>query len=71
MAREDILPQMLRTLMQKEGPPEESDNSVLQKMVVPQDTAYFVETITVTTKNATDMQWSNPNFVWGAAQWQQ
>lgn len=64
MAREDVIPQLLRMLMQKEGPPEESDNSVLQKMIVPQETATLVDTFTVRKTNST---WGN--WTWGGNGW--
>ena len=67
MAREDILPQLLRTLMQKEGPPEESDNSILQKMIIPYDQATLSDTMTVSRVPTTTRLWGS--FTWSMSQW--
>lgn len=67
MAREDILPQLIRMLMQKEGPPEESDNSILQKMVAPSDKATMSDAFTVFTVPTSERIWGN--FNWSMSQW--
>jgi hypothetical protein len=67
MAREDILPQLIRTLMQKEGPPEESDNSILQKMIIPYDHATLSDTMTVSRVPTTTRLWGS--FTWSMSQW--
>lgn len=64
MAREDLVAQLLRQLMQKEGPPEESDNSILQKMIIPQDKATLSDSFSVQKVSST---WGN--FSWGGSQW--
>jgi hypothetical protein len=67
MAREDILPQLIRQLMQKEGPPEESDNSILQKMIVPYDKATLSDSMTATRVPSSSRIWGN--FKWSMSQW--
>lgn len=67
MAREDILPHLLRTLMQKEGPPEESDNSILQKMIIPYDQATLSDTLIVNRVPTSTRLWGS--FTWSMSQW--
>jgi hypothetical protein len=67
MAREDILPQLIRQLMQKEGPPEESDNSILQKMIVPYDKATLSDSMTATRVPSSSFVWGL--FSWSMSQW--
>lgn len=69
MAREDVLPQLFRSLMQKEGPPEETDNSIIQKMIVPQDSATLSETLTTSKVVVNTQQWGS-GWNWGGGQWQ-
>lgn len=59
MAREDLLPQLLRELTQKEGPPAPDDNTLIQKMVAPNDSAQAADDAPAFSK-------LNPaTFVWG------
>jgi hypothetical protein len=67
MAREDIIPQLLRQLMLKEGPPEQSDNTILQKMIAPLDKATLSDNLTVNRVPTSDQIWGN--FSWSMSQW--
>lgn len=67
MAREDIIAQLMRTLMQKEGPPQESDNTILQKMIVPRDKATLADSVTILSVPSSERIWGS--FQWGMSQW--
>lgn len=67
MAREDIIPQLLRQLMLKEGPPEDDNNSILQKMIIPVDRSTLTDTLTASRIPTTSMSWGS--FSWSMSQW--
>lgn len=67
MAREDVLPQLIRTMMQKEGPPAPDDNSILQKMIIPYDTATLTDSMTISSVPITSRIWGT--FIWSMSQW--
>lgn len=67
MAREDLIPQLLRQLTLKEGPPEESDNTILQKMIVPLDKATLSDAMTVLRVPTSSQIWGS--FNWSMSQW--
>lgn len=78
MAKEDLLAQLIRQLTQKEGPPEESDNSILQKMVIARDKATLSDSLTVSKFTVATQKWGGyaangsyvtPGWKWGAGQW--
>ncbi|AFK87700.1 hypothetical protein Tsac_2847 [Thermoanaerobacterium phage THSA-485A] len=61
MAREDLLARLLIQLTEKEGPPPEDDNSLIQKMIAPNDSAQLSD-------NGVNLSLLNPaTFVWGGA----
>lgn len=67
MAREDIIPQLIRQLMLKEGPPEDDNNSILQKMIIPLDRSTLIDSMTATRVPTTSRKWGT--FIWGQSQW--
>lgn len=67
MAREDIIPQLIRQLMLKEGPPEEDNNSILQKMIIPVDRSTLIDSLTTSRIPTTARTWGT--FQWSMSQW--
>lgn len=62
MAREDLLAQLQRQVLEKEGPPPPDDNVLIQKMVAPNDSTQLSDGDPVLTV-------LNPaNFKWGGYQ---
>lgn len=84
MAREALLAQLLRTIVEKEGPPPTNDNALIQKMVAPNDSCKMSDTPTFSVLNLADFVWGglqdtaimgvyqqykNPVWKWGQGQW--
>lgn len=67
MAREDIIPQLLRQLMLKEGPPEDDNNTILQKMIIPVDRSTLTDTLTTLSVPTVSRKWGS--FSWSMSQW--
>jgi hypothetical protein len=78
MAKEDLLAQLLIQLTEKEGPPPLDDNSLIQKMVAPNDSAKISDNgVNLSLLNPVNFVWGgivngqtvNPGWKWGQGQW--
>jgi hypothetical protein len=78
VAREDLLANLLHSLISKEDPPTQDDNTLIQKMVAPNDNVQLIDNEPVFTKsNPSNYVWGgyvgttyyNPGWIWGAGQY--
>lgn len=73
MAREDLLAQLLRTIVEKEGPPPPDDNTLIQKMIAPYDFAQLSDDPTLSVSDVINFVWGGTNVIagwkWGQGQW--
>jgi hypothetical protein len=78
MAREDLLAQLLRQLIEKEEPPPADDNALIQKMIAPNDSAQLSDSrVNLSLLNPANFVWGgivngqavNPGWKWGQGQW--
>lgn len=74
MAREDLLADLLISLLGKEDPPIQDDNTLIQKMVAPNDDATFDDTnLNVFKKVVTTLVWGGigviTNWMWNQGQY--
>lgn len=78
MAREDLLANLLLQLTQKESPPPQDDNTLIQKMIAPNDSAQLSDGApTFTVLNPTNFKWGglvngqyqSPGWKWNQGQW--
>lgn len=76
--REDLLAQMLRNLTDKEDAPPQDDNTLIQKMIAPNETVQIDDSsLAFTKRTIANFVWGgyvgatfyDPNWLWNQGQW--